>query len=301
MKLAISGLGKMGLQIATKLVNDGHSVVGHDIVAAQVDDGTHKGIIPAYTEQAVINTFDHEPIVLWIMIPAAYIDSALATWASILPAGSIIIDGGNSDFRQDSTRSAKLAERGITLIDIGTSGGIWGIDNGFAMMVGGTEAAYTTIIPLLDTLSHPRGGHHFFGPSGAGHYVKMVHNAIEYGMMEALAEGYTMLKHGPYENINLAAAGTVWQQSSVIESWLNDLARQVLVDNPELNGIDGVVAESGEARWALETATEYGQTLPVVQASLDVRLASNDGAVDFHTKLLAALRTKFGGHNIAGK
>ena len=189
---------------------------------------------------------------------------------------------------------------GSTLLDIGTSGGIWGKDNGFSLMVGGEAAAYETIRPILDTLTLPRGGHDFFGPSGSGHYVKMVHNAIEYGMMESLAEGYQMLKEGPYKNIDLARAGDIWQQSSVITSWLNDLTRQALHENPQLNGISGVVAESGEARWTLETAQQLGVPLPAIQSAFDVRLASQNGDVNFATKLLAAMRSKFGGHNIDG-
>jgi 6-phosphogluconate dehydrogenase len=169
------------------------------------------------------------------------------------------------------------------------------------MMVGGEKSAYLSLVPALDTLSAPRGGHDHFGPSGAGHYVKMVHNAIEYGMMESLAEGYRMLKEGPYKNIDLASAGDVWEKNSVITSWLNDLTRQALHENPLMEDIEGVVAESGEARWTLETADELGIPLPSIQASFDVRLASQKGETTFATKLLAAMRNKFGGHNIQGK
>jgi 6-phosphogluconate dehydrogenase len=187
------------------------------------------------------------------------------------------------------------------MLDIGTSGGVWGMANGFSMMVGGNESAYQTVTPALDTLSTPNGGHKYFEQSGSGHYVKMVHNAIEYGMMESLAEGYRMLKEGPYTDINLASAGDVWQQSSVVTSWLNDLTRQALHENPELNDISGVVAESGEARWTLETAKELNIPLPAIQASFDVRLESQNGNTNFATKLLAAMRNKFGGHNINGR
>src|SRR5690606_1839135 len=157
------------------------------------------------------------------------------------------------------------------------------------------------ISPVLDSLALPRGGHAFFGEPGSGHYVKMVHNAIEYGMMQSLAEGYQMLKEGPYADIDLAKAGDVWQESSVVTSWLNDLTRQALHENPEMKNISGVVAESGEARWTLETADKLGIPMPSIQASFDVRLASQAGEVNFATKLLAAMRNKFGGHNIDGK
>jgi 6-phosphogluconate dehydrogenase len=184
------------------------------------------------------------------------------------------------------------------LLDVGTSGGIWGYENGFSMMAGGDEASFRTIEPALKTLAQPSGAYQHFGPSGAGHYVKMVHNAIEYGMMESLAEGYQMLKEGPYQDLDLGAAGEVWQHRSVITSWLNELCRDALKENPELSGIDGIVAESGEARWTLETAKELGKELPSIQAAFNVRLASQKGQVGFATKLLAAMRGKFGGHEI---
>ena len=301
MKIAISGLGRMGGQIAQKLHENGHTVVAHNRSPEKVDEAAAYGATPAYTNQEVIDAFGSEQVVLWIMLPADIIDSKIDEWLEILPTGSIIIDGGNSDYRGDAARAHKVAQHGHELLDIGTSGGVWGITNGFSMMVGGDEAAYQTITPALDTLAVPRGGHHHFGPSGAGHYVKMVHNAIEYGMMESLAEGYRMLKEGPYNHIDLAAAGDIWQQSSVVTSWLNDLTRDALHENPNLDGISGVVAESGEARWTLETAKELGISLPAIQTSFDVRLASQNGEINFATKLLAAMRNKFGGHNINGQ
>lgn len=301
MKIAISGLGKMGAQIAKKLVDGGHEVVGHNISRGAVDESINYGATPAYDQQSVVDAFGGQPVTLWIMIPAEVIDSALDEWLTILPAGSVIIDGGNSDYRGDKARADKVAAHGSTLLDIGTSGGVWGITNGFSMMVGGEENAYKTVVPALETLAAPRGGHQYFGDSGSGHYVKMVHNAIEYGMMESLAEGYRMLAEGPYKNIDLAKAGDIWQQSSVVTSWLNDLTRQALQENPSLDGISGVVAESGEARWTLETAEQLGISLPSIQASFDVRLASQKGEINFATKLLAAMRNKFGGHNINGQ
>lgn len=166
------------------------------------------------------------------------------------------------------------------------------------MMVGGDKSAFKFIEPALKTLSQPGGGYQYFGPSGAGHFVKMVHNAIEYGMMQSLAEGYRMLKEGPYKQLDLAAAGAVWQKGSVVNSWLNELTHQALAENPTLKGIDGVVAESGETRWTLETAKDLGIDLPAIQTSFDVRLASQKGQTNFATKLLAAMRNKFGGHDL---
>lgn len=301
MKIAISGLGRMGGQIAKKLVEAGHEVVAHNRSPEKVDEAKAFGATPAYTKQEVISAFGGNPAVVWVMIPANVIDVELDDWLALLPEGSIVIDGGNSDYRGDTARFERAAAKGVHLLDIGTSGGVWGITNGFSMMVGGPKDAFTHIEPALETLAQPRGGYRHFGPSGSGHYVKMVHNAIEYGMMQSLAEGYRMLREGPYKELDLAAAGDVWQESSVVTSWLNDLTRQALHENPELEGIEGVVAESGEARWTLETADELGVPMPAIQASFDVRLASQQGEINFATKLLAAMRNKFGGHDINGK
>lgn len=301
MKIAIAGLGRMGGQIAQKLAENGHEVIAHNRSHEPIDEAVKHGAIAAYSQQDVINNFAGAPVVLWIMLPAEIIDAQLDSWLDILPAGSIVIDGGNSDFRGDTARADRARAKSIAMLDIGTSGGVWGMTNGFSMMVGGDESAYQVVKPALDTLSQPSGGHRYFGPSGSGHYVKMVHNAIEYGMMESLAEGYRMLREGPYRDLNLADAGDVWQESSVVTSWLNDLTRQALHENPELNEISGVVAESGEARWTLEAAQQLGIKLPAIQAAFDVRLASQNGDINFATKLLAAMRNKFGGHNINGQ
>jgi 6-phosphogluconate dehydrogenase len=301
MKLAISGLGRMGDQLAKKLVEGGHQVIAHNRSREPIDVAATYGAIPAYEKADVISAFGDEAVVLWIMIPASVIDTELDDWLRILPAGSIVIDGGNSDYRGDAARAERVSATGSNLLDIGTSGGVWGYDNGFSMMVGGNKNAYDTLAPALDTLAVPRGGHRHFGVTGTGHYVKMVHNAIEYGMMQSLAEGYRMLKEGPYSDIDLAQAGDIWQESSVVTSWLNDLTRQALHENPNLDNISGIVAESGEARWTLETAQALGIPMPAIQASFDVRLASQRGEINFATKLLAAMRNKFGGHNIDGQ
>ena len=301
MKIAISGLGRMGAQIAQKLAEGGHEVIAHNRSPEPVEAAKTYGATPAYAKEEVIAAFNDETPIIWMMIPAGVIDSELDAWLEIVPEGTILIDGGNSDYRGDAARAVRAAEKGVALLDIGTSGGIWGYDRGFAMMAGGDKTSYMQLVPALDTLAAPGGAHDHFGPTGAGHYVKMVHNAIEYGMMESLAEGYRMLKEGPYKDIDLASAGDVWERNSVITSWLNDLTRQALHENPFMEDIDGVVAESGEARWTLETADELGIPLPSIQASFDVRLASQQGETTFATKLLAAMRNKFGGHDIQGK
>ncbi len=298
MKIAVAGLGRMGMQIARKLAEGGHEVIAHNRSRGPIDEAIGYGALAAYEKQDVVDAFHNERLVLWIMIPAEVIEQQIDEWLAIVPEGSVIIDGGNSDFRHDAARAERVAAKGCTLLDIGTSGGVWGYQNGFSMMVGGHDEAFAVAEPAIKTLALPEGAYHHFGPNGAGHYVKMVHNAIEYGMMESLAEGYRMLKEGPFDSLDLAAAGDVWQHHSVVTSWLNELSRDALRENPSLDGIDGFVAESGEARWTLEVAQERGIPLPAIQTSFDVRIASQKGDVSFATKLLAAMRNKFGGHQL---
>ena len=256
------------------------------------------GMVGAYTKEEVISSFQNDQVIVWIMVPSDVVDSELDTWLSIIPKGSILIDGGNSKWSDTKRRAEKVKESGSKLIDVGTSGGVWGYQNGFSMMVGGDNDAVEIIKPVLETLKNPEGMYAYFGESGSGHFVKMVHNAIEYGMMESLAEGYRLLKEGPYKNLDLYKAGDVWQHHSVITSWLNELTRDALKNNPEQKDIEGTVAESGEARWALEVAKDFNIEMKSIQASFDVRLDSQKGKVNFATKLLASMRNAFGGHRI---
>ncbi|MFA4975769.1 MAG: decarboxylating 6-phosphogluconate dehydrogenase [Candidatus Paceibacterota bacterium] len=298
MKIAISGLGKMGGQIAKKLHEGGHEVIAHNRSSNSVDEMKTLGMIPAYTKQEVVDLFKEEQVIIWMMVPSEVVDKELDDWLSLIPKGSILIDGGNSDFRLTKKRAEKVFKNGSILMDVGTSGGVWGYKNGFSMMAGGDKESFKIIEPILQTLAKPEGAYYHFGESGSGHFVKMTHNAIEYGMMESLAEGYRLLKEGPYKNLDLASAGEVWQHHSVITSWLNELSRDAIKENPELSGIEGFVSESGEARWALEAAKNSNIETPSIQAAFDVRLASQKGNVNFATKLLAAMRNAFGGHKI---
>lgn len=296
MKIAVQGLGRMGMQIAEKLMQDGHEVVAHNRSPEPIDHAKGFGAIAAYTKQDVMDAFAGERLVLWIMLPSDVVESELNEWLKVAPKDSLFIDGGNTDFRLTQAHAKLVSDNGSTLLDVGTSGGIMGTANGFCMMAGGEQSQVDAIQPVLDSLSKPHGGWGYFGPSGAGQYVKMTHNAIEYGMMESLAEGYRMLKEGPYQDIDLAKAGDVWQKSSVITSTLNRLTAEALHENPTLDGIDGYVAENGETRWTLEIAKERNIPLPSIQASFDVRVKSQQGETNFATKLLAAMRNKFGGH-----
>lgn len=303
-KIAIVGLGKMGKQIARKLYEDKHIVIVHNRSKNSVDEMSALGMIPAYTREEVVKLFNGEQVILWIMIPSGSVDQELNEWLKLVPKNSILIDGGNSDFRLTKKRAEMVAKNDSILMDIGTSGGVWGYENGFSMMVGGDEESFKKIEPILKSLEKPSGAYHHFGESGSGHYVKMVHNAIEYGMMESLAEGYRLLKEGSYKNLDLIFAGEVWQHHSVITSWLNELTVNALKaekENPELENVEGVVVESGEARFALETAKDLKIEMPSIQSAFDVRIASQKGKVNFATKLLALMRNQFGGHKINGK
>jgi len=301
MKIAIAGLGRMGSQIARKLHEGGHTVIANNRSSGLVDEMKGLGMIGAYSKEEVVSAFGNDQVIIWLMIPSDVVDSELEVWLKLIPKGSILIDGGNSKFRDTQRRSKMVGEQGSVMLDAGTSGGVWGYQNGFSIMVGGDKASFEMIEEALKTLVAPEGMYQYFGESGSGHYVKMVHNAIEYGMMESLAEGYRLLKEGPYKDLDLYKAGEVWQHHSVITSWLNELTRDAVKENPNQENITGVVAESGEARWALEVAKEFNIETPSIQASFDVRLDSQKGKVNFATKLLASMRNAFGGHKINGE
>lgn len=303
MKIAIQGLGRMGMQIARKLAESGeHTVIAHNRHKEPIDEAAQYGAVKAYEKSDVLREFGGGQVVLWIMLPDTVVDAQVDEWLTLLPSGSIIIDGGNSDFRSTQKLNEKVTAAGMHLLDVGVSGGIWGYQNGFPLMCGGdSKEAFAALEPALKTLAKPGGMYYHFGPSGAGHFVKMVHNAIEYGMMESLGEGLRMLHDGPYKGVDLAAAADLWQHHSVITSWLTELSRDALVENPELEGVSGYVAESGEARWTLEAAKDLGITLPSIQAAFDVRIASQKGETNFATKVVAAQRNKFGGHNLNGE
>lgn len=301
MKIAIAGLGRMGAQIARKLHEGGHTVIAHNRSSGKVDEMKNLGMRSAYTKEEVVSEFGSDRVIIWIMVPSDVVDSELDIWLKITPRGSILIDGGNSKWSDTQRRAKKVAEYGSILLDIGTSGGVWGYQNGFSMMCGGDSNSFEIIKPVLETLKDPSGMYAHFGESGSGHYVKMVHNAIEYGMMESLAEGYMLLKEGPYKNLDLYKAGEVWQHHSVITSWLNELTRDIMKDNPNQDRVSGSVAESGEARWALEVAKDFNIETKAIQVSFDVRLDSQKGKVNFATKLLCSMRNAFGGHKINEK
>ncbi|HWZ65377.1 MAG TPA: decarboxylating 6-phosphogluconate dehydrogenase [Patescibacteria group bacterium] len=297
MKIGFVGLGKMGSQMAERLLKAGHEVVATDHNQANIDTLAIKGAESAKDRQELVQKLG-SPAVIWLMIPAQFVDNEVDGLLQLLPGGSIIIDGGNSDFRHTRERAKRCEQSDVQLVDVGTSGGILGLNQGFSMMIGGDEQAFKTVEPILRALAQ-ENGYQYFGPSGAGHYIKMIHNAVEYGVMEAYSEGYHLLKEGKdYANLDLSGIAKVWQHGSIIASRLNGLAEDILQKNPDLDNVEGYVAESGEARWALEVARQQGFELLAVQAAMDNRIASQRGHTNFGTKLLASMRNAFGGHAI---
>ncbi len=303
MKIAIQGLGRMGMQMVRKLTEaEGFEVIGYDLNAEAVQEAAGHGATPANSKEEVVQAFGDDRPVIWIMVPDKFVPGLVDEWIALLPKESIIIDGGNSNYTSTQEVNKKVTAAGMHYMDVGCSGGVWGYENGFCMMVGGgTPETFEVLKPVLDVFKAPSAAYDYFGESGSGHFVKMVHNAIEYGMMQALAEGYRVIKEGPIKGIDLAAVGDVWEHQSVVRSWLNELTRDALRENREMEGITGYVAASGEAHFTLEAAKKYGIAMPVTQASVDVRTASQNGEVNFATKIVAAQRNKFGGHNLNGE
>ncbi len=296
-KIGFVGLGKMGSQIVRRFLRAGIPVIvfdkNTDTIAALVGQGAEGAV----SESDLVSKLGERPI-LWLMIPSSFVDETLAVYSPLLSEGATIVDGGNSDFRRTLARAINLKEKGIGFVDVGTSGGIMGMENGFSLMIGAEENEYEMLRPLFDALITPRGGYDRMGTVGYGHYVKMVHNGIEYAMMQALAEGFQVLREGTLRNVPLARAAQVWQKGSVINSTLNELIAEILLKNEALDGIDGYVHASGEGAWTEEVAKEYGIPTPALHEALRVRTESQSGTVNYATKLLAAMRNKFGGHII---
>ena len=297
MKIGFVGLGKMGYQIVVKLVNAGHELVVYDISEEAVNSAVAIGATGAISREDLVEKLGEKPTI-WLMIPSDLTSSEITTFSELLEHGATIIDGGNTNYEETIRHSKLLQEKSINFIDIGTSGGVMGLENGFSLMVGGSNESYQHIVPLLDVLSNPNGAHLHMGPTGYGHYVKMIHNGIEYGVMQSFAEGYELLKMGPLPNIDLGNVAEVWQKGSIIESKLNQLVAEIMHENSNLTGIQGFVADSGEGQWALDTAEKSGVKTPALKDALNVRRESQQGQVSYATQLLAALRNKFGGHSI---
>ena len=302
MKIAMIGLGKMGANMTTRLLGKGHHVVAYDVKEEAVRAAEAGGAIGARTLDEVVEKLS-PPRAVWVMVPAGKpTDDTIAALALAerLSPGDIVIDGGNSNYKDTMRRAAALKEKGLHFVDVGTSGGVWGLSEGYSMMVGGEEAAVERLRPILEALAPASDkGWGRVGPSGAGHFVKMVHNGIEYGLMQAYAEGFELMQRKDEFGLDLGRIAEIWRHGSVVCSWLLDLTADALKKNPALDGIAAYVADSGEGRWTVIEAIETGVSLPVITMALQRRFRSREEA-PFGDKLLAAMRNQFGGHAVKG-
>jgi 6-phosphogluconate dehydrogenase len=298
MKLGMIGLGRMGANMAQRLMKGGHQIVGFDPQAAARKALENSGAQTAESLAALVAALP-APRTLWLMVPAGDItDASLDALLPLLSAGDTIIDGGNSYYKDTLRRAQRFAEHAIAYVDCGTSGGVWGLAEGYSLMIGGDEAAVERLRPIFEALAPAKDqGWARVGPVGSGHFTKMVHNGIEYGMMQAYAEGFSILRHKAEFELDLQQVAEIWRHGSVVRSWLLDLTADALKKNPDMTGIAPYVADSGEGRWTVDEAIELNVPAPVITQSLIERLRSRDK--DSYTdKLLSAMRNEFGGHPI---
>jgi len=295
MELGFVGLGKMGLNMVTRLRRNGHDIVAFDRATDAVARARTTGARGVSSLDALASALK-APRAVWVMVPAGDpTESTVTALADLLSPGDTIIDGGNSNFHDDIRRAEWLKQQGIHYIDAGTSGGIWGLEQGYCLMVGGDADACRRLEPIFLALAPP-DGYRRVGESGAGHYVKMIHNGIEYGLMQAYAEGFELM-HASSFNINLAEVAALWTRGSVVRSWLLDLTARALTEDHDLSGLKGYVEDSGEGRWTLREGIERGVPMPVLTAALYTRFRSRTDN-PFAERMLAALRQQFGGHPV---
>jgi 6-phosphogluconate dehydrogenase len=295
MELGFVGLGRMGLNMVTRLIRGGHQIVAFDRSPEAVARAETAGARGVASLDALVKALA-APRTVWVMVPAGDpTESTVTALATLLSAGDAIVDGGNTRFHDDVRRAQALAPKRIDYVDAGTSGGIWGLTEGYCLMVGGDAAVCKRLEPIFLTLA-PRDGYLHVGDHGAGHYVKMIHNGIEYGLMQAYAEGFELMHASSYK-IDLAAVAALWDHGSVVRSWLLQLAARALAENPDLSGLKGDVEDSGEGRWTLQEGIEHGVPLPALAAAVYTRFRSRQDD-PFADRLLAALRQQFGGHAV---
>ncbi|MBL8061854.1 MAG: decarboxylating 6-phosphogluconate dehydrogenase [Anaerolineales bacterium] len=299
MELALIGLGKMGLNMAKRLTKGGHRVIGYARTKETVDGAVKEGIEGAYSVEEAVGKLTSSPKAVWVMVPAgATTTETIEKVSALLKPGDIIIDGGNSNYKDTIKHAEMLAAKGIDFVDCGTSGGIWGLTEGYSLMIGGKEEVTKKLNPIFETLAPGKElGWGRVGPHGAGHYVKMVHNGIEYGMMQAFAEGFGILKGKKEFGLDLSQVSHIWQHGSVVRSWLLDLAANALDEDTELKDIKPWVADSGEGRWTVFESIDLDVPAPVITLALQMRFASRDEE-NYPARMLAALRNQFGGHAI---
>ena len=290
------GLGKMGANMTERLLKGGHEVVAYDLSAEALKQAAGKGAETA-TTLAELAAKLTAPRAAWVMLPAGKVtDSTIEELAGLFSPGDVIVDGGNSDYKDFRELAARVEKTGVGIVDAGTSGGVWGLTEGYCLMVGGTKESVAVVEPAFLTLA-PEGGYAHVGPVGAGHFVKMVHNGIEYGLMQAYAEGFEIMGAADEFDLDLHEIASIWRYGSVVRSWLLELAERALRPGAGFDQIKGVVADSGEGRWTAQEAIDRGVAAPVITTSLFTRFASQNPDA-FQLKMLAALRNQFGGHAV---
>ncbi len=296
MELGIYGLGRMGANMTVRLVRGGHRVVAANRSPGPVNEAEAAGAIPAFTIEEMVSKLQESPRIVWMMVPSGQVtDDTLHHIMGLLKTGDIIIDGGNSNFHDTMRRAQEVTAAGMHYMDCGTSGGIWGLKEGYSLMVGGEKSTYDHCEPIFKTLAPPNG-YGYMGASGAGHFVKMVHNGIEYGMLQAYGEGFEIIEKSQFKP-DLREVTRVWQNGSVVRSWLLDLAALAFADDPQLANIRGYVQDSGEGRWTVQAAIDEDVPAPVITLSLLQRFVSRQDD-SFSAKVIAALRNQFGGHAV---
>ena len=298
MKLGMIGLGRMGGNMAQRLLLGGHQLVVYDVNAQAIENSRSQGAIGASSIKEVVDNLV-SPKIVWIMLPNGKpTDDVLDGLIAYLNPGDVLIDGGNTNYKDTQMRSSKLSGYGIHLIDVGISGGIWGLSDGYSLMVGGDEDIFIHIEPILKTLAPaPNLGYMYAGLSGAGHFVKMVHNGVEYGLMQAYAEGFELLRSKDEFDFNISQIAHTWRYGSVVRSWLLDLVSRALDEDASLENVSSYVEDSGEGRWTVQESVDLGVPIPVITAALQQRFRSRQEQ-PFSGRLIAALRYQFGGHAI---
>ncbi len=299
MKIGFVGLGKMGGRMVERLMEAGHEIVAFDPIEEAVREAQNRGAIPASSFQALVDQLD-APRAVWVMVPSGKpTEDTVTTLSRLLEGGDILIDGGNSFYKDSMRRAQALQAKGISLLDAGTSGGVWGLKIGYCLMVGGKEGAFKKAEPLFKALA-PENGYAYVGTSGAGHFVKMVHNGIEYALLQGYAEGFEILNAKKEFDFDLEKVAHLWNQGSVIRSWLLELAEDAFKKDPHLESIRGYVQDSGEGRWTVAEAMENDVPAPVITLSLLERFRSRQEE-SFTARVIAALRDEFGGHGVKKK
>ncbi|CAK8582866.1 phosphogluconate dehydrogenase (NAD(+)-dependent, decarboxylating) [Priestia megaterium] len=299
MKIGLIGLGKMGYNLSLNLMDNHHEVVAYDVNKEAVEKLANEGATGAFTVEELVNELPHSPKVVWIMVPAGEVtENVITELKELLSEGDIIIDGGNSNYKESVRRAQDLQEKGIYFFDVGTSGGMEGARNGACTMIGGNAEVFRTIEPVFNDIC-VENGFMYAGKSGSGHFLKMVHNGVEYGMMQSIAEGFEVLEKSQFD-FDYEAVARVWNNGSVVRSWLMELTENAFSKDPKLDSIKGVMQSSGEGKWTVETALDLQTATPVIALSLMMRYRSLEEDT-FTGKVVAALRNEFGGHGVVNK